>query len=125
MANNITRANNRRQILRRRLGSRYPLFADQFYARDLDRHRAYFNGQPVAAPSHPRRRRPARHRTIDRKALAAFQARQLDLLAWRRPSFARRVLGAAGRFLRAILGKMGWTTTGKGRHRATPVSSDS
>ena len=85
MASNLTRSTTRRAALRRRLDARYPLFADQFYARDLGQHRAYYMGQPMPAPSHPRRRRPARHRPIDRKAQEAFRTRQLDLLAWRRP----------------------------------------
>lgn len=123
MANTITRATARRAALRRRLDARYPLFADELYRRDLDQFRAYFNGQPVPAPSYPRRRRPV-HRPNDRKALAAFQVRQLDLMAWRRPGLARRVLRAAGRFLRDILGKVvagitkGRTVTAP-RHRQT------
>lgn len=115
----ITRANNRRQILRRRLDASFPLFADQFYARDLGQHRAYYQGQPVPAPTHPRRRRPA-SRPINKAAQAAFRARQLDLLAWRHPSLARRVLGAAGRFLRGILARIGRPTTTKGRTVAAP-----
>lgn len=123
MASNLTRSTTRRAALRRRLDSRYPLFADELYRNDLAQHRAYYAGQPVPAPSHPRRRRPARHRTIDRKAQAAFQARQLDLLAWRRPSLARRVLRAAGRFLQAIMGKVVAGMT-KGRAMAAPVRTD-
>lgn len=109
MAKTVTRANSRRAVLRNRLDARYPLFAEQFYARDLDRHRAYYRGQPVAAPSHPRRRRPAR-RPIDRKAQDAFRARQLSLLAWRRPIGLRTIVRAAGRALRRILGKIGPTS---------------
>lgn len=87
----ITRATARRAALRRRLDARYPLFADQLYQQDIQRHWGYFNGQPVAAPSHPRRCRPAR-RPTDRKALEAFRARQMDLLAWRHSSRARIVV---------------------------------
>lgn len=118
MANTITMATARRQILRRRLDARYPLFADEFYARDLGQHRAYYAGQAVPAPCHPRRRRPAR-RPIDRKAMEAFRERQMDLLAWRRPGRVRRVLGAAGRFLQRILGKVVAGMT-KGRTVAAP-----
>ncbi len=105
MANTITKENNRRAALRRRLNARYPLFADEFYQQDILRHRAYFRGQPVPAPSHPRRRRPAR-RPIDTKALAAFRARQLDLLAWKRPSRTRGMVRQVVAAIAALLQKV-------------------
>lgn len=117
----IIRADSRRAALRRRLDARYPLLADQFYQQDIQRHRAYFSGQQVPAPTHPRRRRPA-SRPTDRKALEAFRARQMDLLAWKRPGPVRRILGAIGRILRGIRGKMGWPTTTKGRTMAAPIT---
>lgn len=55
MATNITKANHRREALRRRLDTRYPPLADQLYRQDIQRHRAYYAGQPVPAPT-PRRR---------------------------------------------------------------------
>lgn len=105
MTNTITRANSRRAALRRRLDARYPLFADQFYQQAIQRHRAYYQGQPVPAPAHPRRRRPAR-RPIDKKALAAFRACQLELLAWRHLSrakvMARQIVAAVTGLIRSI-----------------------
>lgn len=105
MANTITRATARRAALRRRLDARYPLLADQLYQRDIAQHRAYYQGQTVAAPSHPRRRRPAR-RPVNRTALEAFRAGQLDLLTWKRPSqirgMVRRIVAAVTCIMRRI-----------------------
>jgi hypothetical protein len=98
----ITRANSRRAALRRRLDARHPLFADQFYARDIAQHRAYFNGQQVAAPSHPRRRRPAR-RSVNRTAQQAFRVRQMDLLTWKRPSRARIMMERIVAAIRTVI----------------------
>lgn len=71
------RAFKRRDQLRSRLETRYPLFAQQFYDRDLEQFRGWFNGQSVPAPSHPRRKQ--KRRPVDKAALAAFKARQLQL----------------------------------------------
>lgn len=82
MTSSYGRAQARRATLRRRLDAKHPLFADQFFARDVARHRGYYAGQLVPAPAKPRRRRPA-HRSVNRATQQAFKARQLDLLEWR------------------------------------------
>lgn len=82
MGNCYSRAQTRRAALKRQLDAKHPLFAGQFYARDLARYRGYFNGQVVAGPANRRRSRPV-VRATNKSAQAAMAARQLELLAWR------------------------------------------
>lgn len=87
MGNCYIRAQVRRAALKRRLDAKHPLFAGQFYERDLAQYRGYFNGQLVTGPANRRRSRTV-VRAINKTAQAAMAARQLELFAWRaqRPS---------------------------------------
>lgn len=101
MTSSFSRAQVRRAALRRRLAARHPLFAEQLYAREVAQFRAYYAGQSVPAPTHPRRQRPT-CRPVNQAAQKAFNARQLDLFGWRprKRGVVQAVVGVVQRLLR-------------------------